>query len=94
MSFATVAKVNARGQVVIPSGLRKKLRMEANSNVSISATDDGAIQIRPVAIVEKSLFLENNPEIRKEVIESYNQIRKGETVDEEQTIKAFKSLGE
>ena len=78
-------RMNSRGQIVLPAELRRRLGLDFGSEMQIRLLEDGAIEIRPVAVVPISSLLQNNPELREEVLESYERALDGEILDEGQT---------
>ncbi len=78
-------RMNSRGQVVLPARFRRKLSLREGSEMQIRLLEDGAMEIRPVVVVPISSYLENNPEIRDEVLKSYEAAAAGDVLDEDET---------
>ena len=42
-------KLTSKGQVVIPKGVRERLRWKPGTQLGVEATEDGAVVLRPTA---------------------------------------------
>jgi AbrB family looped-hinge helix DNA binding protein len=85
METMRVLKMNSRGQIVLPAEFRKKLGIDENTQMMVRMLDDGGLEIRPASIVPISNYLESHPEVRKQVLASYRQAKKGRTQSPEET---------
>ncbi len=85
MEGTQTIRMNSRGQVVLPARFRRKLSLKEGSEMQIRLLEDGAMEIRPVVVVPISSYLESNPEIRDEVLKSYEAAMAGDVLDENET---------
>ena len=87
METARVIKMNRRGQIVLPAEFRKILGIDENTQMMVRLLDDGGLEIRPASIVPISKYLETHPKVRKRVLDSYRQAKKGRVLDSDATRK-------
>jgi AbrB family looped-hinge helix DNA binding protein len=85
METTKVIKINGRGQIVLPAEFRKLLGIDTSTQMLVRILDDGGLEIRPASIVPISSYLESHPEVRKQVVASYRQVKKGKVLGTEET---------
>lgn len=82
-----ILRTTQKGQLVLPKEFRTHLGITAETDLSVSMSMDGAIQIRPVKILPISNLLENNHVLREKVVDAIERAEKGEVLDEAQSEK-------
>ena len=82
----TTSDISGRGQITIPSEIRKKLKLSSGDRVVITETDN-TVQIKPIRAVSDimQLFGSVKPENKKLSIE--NAIKKAKKQKAEKTIQ-------
>jgi AbrB family looped-hinge helix DNA binding protein len=85
METMKVIKINSRGQIVLPAEYRKLLGIDENTQMLVRMLNDGGLEIRPASIVPISNYLETHPEVRKQVLASYRQAKKGKVLGADET---------
>lgn len=90
METMRVVKMNSRGQIVLPAEYRKMLGIDENTQMMVRLLDNGGLEIRPALIVPISSYLETHPEVRKEVLASYKQAKRGKVLSSDETKGLFR----
>jgi bifunctional DNA-binding transcriptional regulator/antitoxin component of YhaV-PrlF toxin-antitoxin module len=80
-----ILRTTQKGQLVLPMEFRTRLGITAETDLSVSLSMDGAIQIRPVQILPISNLLKNNPALRGKVVGAIERAEKGEVLSEAQS---------
>ncbi|MFZ1986565.1 MAG: AbrB/MazE/SpoVT family DNA-binding domain-containing protein [Desulfatitalea sp.] len=93
METMKVIKINSRGQIVLPAEFRKLLGIDENTQMLVRMLDDGGLEIRPASIVPISNYLESHPEVRKKVLASYRQAKKGKVLGADETKRLLETDG-
>lgn len=89
--YSKTIRVNKKGILVLPAKIRKLLGLDADSNeINVSLMPDGEVKLRAVARVFKSYSLEYNEDLRNEVFESYDEVKKGGVISGDQINEILK----
>lgn len=84
MAEVRIVRMNNRGQFVMPVEFRRILGLEKDSEVQMALMKDGAVEIRPVTHIPKSLLLERSDKLRKKVLDAYDAVKGSKTISEEE----------
>jgi hypothetical protein len=77
--------------MVLPAKIRELLGLKADSNeINVSLMPDGEVKLRAVTRVFKSFSLQNNEDLRNEVFEAYDEVKRGETISVDQIDELLK----
>lgn len=82
--------INNRGQIVIPKIIRDRLQLETGNVLQVALLANRAIIIRKILEIPISTFLEENKDILKLVLESYEEAKKGNLAHESSFDSDFK----
>ncbi len=89
--FTKTIRVNKKGIMVLPAKIRELLGLKADSNeINVSLMSDGEVKLRAVTRVFKSFSLQNNEDLRNEVFEAYDEVKRGETISGDQIDELLK----
>jgi AbrB family looped-hinge helix DNA binding protein len=89
--FTKTIRVNKKGIMVLPAKIRELLGLKADSNeINVSLMPDGEVKLRAVTRVFKSFSLQNNEDLRNEVFEAYDEVKRGETISGDQIDELLK----
>jgi AbrB family looped-hinge helix DNA binding protein len=89
--FTKTIRVNKKGIMVLPAKIRELLGLKADSNeINVSLMPDGEVKLRAVTRVFKSFSLQNNEDLRNEVYEAYDEVKRGETISGDQIDELLK----
>jgi AbrB family looped-hinge helix DNA binding protein len=79
--YTKTIRVNKKGILVLPAKIRKLLGLDAASNeINVSLMPDGEVKLRAITRVFKSFSLEYNEDLRTEVFEAYDEVKRGEVI--------------
>ena len=89
--FTKTIRVNKKGIMVLPAKIRELLGLKADSNeINVSLMSDGEVKLRAVTRVFKSFSLQNNEDLKNEVFEAYDEVKRGETISGDQIDELLK----
>lgn len=89
--FTKTIRVNKKGIMVLPAKIRELLGLKADSNeINVSLMPDGEVKLRAVTRVFKSFSLQNNEDLKNEVFEAYDEVKRGETISGDQIDELLK----
>jgi AbrB family looped-hinge helix DNA binding protein len=89
--FTKTIRVNKKGIMVLPAKIRELLGLKADSNeINVSLMSDGEVKLRAVTRVFKSFSLQNDENLRNEVFEAYDEVKRGETISGDQIDELLK----